>query len=120
MTETSNASSEYLDTLLRYYEDEIRGEAYFFALAEYFEEHDKIVLLGKVERSAAEAVVHGETGLVISEPENVQMVADAIARLLDDDDLRASMATRSRERVLDEFSYDVLAQRLGETLGVFD
>jgi hypothetical protein len=30
------------------------------------------------------------------------------------------MATRSRERVLQEFSYDVLARRLGETLGVFD
>lgn len=69
---------------------------------------------------AAEAVVHGETGLVVSEPENVQMVSDAIARLLDDDDLRASMATQSRERVLAEFSYDVLAQRLGETLGVFE
>lgn len=69
---------------------------------------------------AAEAVAHGETGLVVSEPENVQMVADAIAQLLDDDELRASMTTRSRERVLAEFSYDVLAQRLGETLGVFD
>ena len=69
---------------------------------------------------AAEAVAHGETGLVISEPENVQMVADAIAQLLDDDALRASMAKRSRERVLEEFSYDVLARRLGETLGVFD
>ena len=57
MTETSNASSEYLDTLLRYYEDEIRGEAYFFALAEHFEERDKVILLGKVERRAAEAVV---------------------------------------------------------------
>jgi dimethylamine/trimethylamine dehydrogenase len=57
MTETSNASPEYLDTLLRYYEDEIRGEAYFFALAEYFEESDKIILLGKVERCAAQAVV---------------------------------------------------------------
>jgi hypothetical protein len=57
MTETSSASSEYLDTLLRYYEDEIRGEAYFFALAEHFEEREKVILLGKVERRAAEAVV---------------------------------------------------------------
>ena len=55
MTEPS-ASSEYLDTLLRYYEDEIRGEAYFFALAEHFEEQEKIILLGKVERRAAKAV----------------------------------------------------------------
>jgi dimethylamine/trimethylamine dehydrogenase len=57
MTETLSASPEYLDTLLRYYEDEIRGEAYFFALADYFEEYEKMILLGKVERCAAEAVV---------------------------------------------------------------
>jgi dimethylamine/trimethylamine dehydrogenase len=57
MTETSNASPDYLDTLLRYYEEEISGEAYFFALADHFEERDKIILLGKVERRAAEAVV---------------------------------------------------------------
>ena len=69
---------------------------------------------------AAEAVAHGETGLVISEPENVQQVADSMTQLLDDDDLRAAMAQRSRERVLEEFSYDVLARRLGETLGVYD
>ena len=69
---------------------------------------------------AAEAVAHGVTGLVISEPENVQQVADAMTELLDDDNLRAAMATRSRARVLEEFSYDVLARRLGETLGVYD
>ena len=57
MTDATSASPEYLDTLLRYYEDEIRGEAYFFALADHFEERDKIILLGKVERRAAEAVV---------------------------------------------------------------
>ena len=69
---------------------------------------------------AAEAVADGETGLVVRDPEDVQEVGDAIARLLDDDALRASMAVRSRARVLEEFSYDVLARRLGETLGVYD
>jgi len=69
---------------------------------------------------AAEAVAHGETGFVISEPENVQSVIDAFTTLLDDDELRARMGRRSRERVLDGFAYDVLAQRLGETLGVDD
>lgn len=67
---------------------------------------------------AAEAVAHGETGLVVDDPEDVQAVADAFEQLLDDDALRASMATASRQRVLDEFAYDVLARRLGETLGV--
>lgn len=69
---------------------------------------------------AAEAVADGETGLVIAEPENVQAVADAYERLLDDDDLRRGMAIRSRERVETDFAYDVLADRLGNALGVYD
>ena len=50
---------------------------------------------------AAEAVAHGETGLVIDDPEDVQTVADAFARLLDDDALRVSMGVRSRETCRD-------------------
>lgn len=69
---------------------------------------------------AAEAVADGETGLVIGDPDDVQAVADAFERLLDDDELRRSMAERSRERVEREFAYDVLARRLGDTLGVWD
>ncbi|MGA9279253.1 glycosyltransferase family 4 protein [Ilumatobacter sp.] len=69
---------------------------------------------------AAEAVAHGETGLVIDDPEDVQAVADAFEQLLDDDELRTSMGVRSRERVESDFAYDVLARRLGDTLGVFD
>ncbi|MFN3254668.1 MAG: glycosyltransferase family 4 protein [Ilumatobacter sp.] len=69
---------------------------------------------------AAEAVADGETGIVIRDPENVQEVADAYEALLDDDDLRRRMGVRSRERVETDFAYDVLARRLGETLGVFD
>jgi phosphatidylinositol alpha-1,6-mannosyltransferase len=69
---------------------------------------------------AAEAVADGETGIVIDDPENTQTVADAFAELLDDDDLRRRMGERSRERAVKEFAYDVLATRLGETLGVYD
>jgi phosphatidylinositol alpha-1,6-mannosyltransferase len=69
---------------------------------------------------AAEAVADGVTGLVVADPEDVQAVADAFERLLDDDELRHSMGVASRQRVLDEFAYDVLAQRLGEALGVDD
>ena len=67
---------------------------------------------------AAEAVADGETGFVIGDPEDTQAVVDAFAGLLDDDDLRRRMGERSRERVLDEFAYDVLARRLGDTLDV--
>ncbi|MFK8022900.1 MAG: glycosyltransferase family 4 protein [Ilumatobacter sp.] len=69
---------------------------------------------------AAEAVEHGETGLVIDDPENAQAVADAFEQLLDDDELRLRMAERSRARVETDFAYDVLARRLGDTLGVFE
>ena len=69
---------------------------------------------------AAEAVLDGETGFVIDEPENTQAVVDAFTTLLDDEELRASMAARSRRRAVDDFAYDVLAQRLGAALGVDD
>jgi phosphatidylinositol alpha-1,6-mannosyltransferase len=69
---------------------------------------------------AAEAVADGETGIVIRDPENVAEVAAAFETLLDDDRRRREMGERSRERAVAEFSYDVLAERLGETLGVHD
>ncbi len=49
----------YLTTLLEYFEEEIEGEAYFYALADHFDgegEREKLVLMAKVERRAAEAV----------------------------------------------------------------
>ena len=56
MNSSSKPSTRYLDTLLRYYEEEISGEAYFYALAEHFVERDKIFLLAKTERVAAQAI----------------------------------------------------------------
>jgi phosphatidylinositol alpha-1,6-mannosyltransferase len=67
---------------------------------------------------AAEAVADGETGIVIADPEDIQAVADAFTLLLDDDDLRRSMGERARERAVADFSYDVLARRLGDALAV--
>ncbi len=66
---------------------------------------------------AGEAVRHGDTGLVVSDPTDVLAVADAFARLLDDHELRAAMGARSRERAVTEFTYDTLSQRLGRSLG---
>ena len=43
----------YRQTLLRYYEEEISGEAYFYALADHFDEREKMILLAKIERQAA-------------------------------------------------------------------
>lgn len=59
MTATAANATGYLDTLLLYFEEEIMGEAYFYGLAEKFEEPEqrgKLILLAEVERHAAEAV----------------------------------------------------------------
>jgi phosphatidylinositol alpha-1,6-mannosyltransferase len=67
---------------------------------------------------AAEAVSDGETGLVMRDPDDFEAAASAFESLLDDDALRKSMAKASRARAIEEFSYDRLAVRLGEALGV--
>ena len=69
---------------------------------------------------AAEAVVDGVSGIVVSRPDDPVAVAEAFEALLADPALRTKMATASRERALAEFSYDVLARRLGEALEVGD
>jgi phosphatidylinositol alpha-1,6-mannosyltransferase len=67
---------------------------------------------------AAEAVDDGRTGVVVRDPEDVDAVAAVFADLLDDAPRRARMAVAARERAVAEFSYDVLAARLGASLGV--
>jgi phosphatidyl-myo-inositol dimannoside synthase len=65
---------------------------------------------------AAEAVDDGTTGLVVRDPEDVGAVTRALADLLEDPARRAAMSKASRERAITEFSYDVLAARLGTAL----
>lgn len=69
---------------------------------------------------AAEAVEHGETGLVVRNPSDVDEVAFAIDNLLRDPDRRAAMGEAGRERAVAEFSYDVLARRLGDALAAWE
>ena len=66
---------------------------------------------------AAEAVEHGKTGLVIDDPNDVDALVDSMATLLDDDSTRLAMGEAARQRAMSEFSYDVLATRLGRALG---
>ena len=49
-------SRDYLDTLLRYYQEEISGEAYFYNLLEAFGESEKVTLLARMERRAAQTI----------------------------------------------------------------
>jgi phosphatidylinositol alpha-1,6-mannosyltransferase len=65
---------------------------------------------------AAEAVVDGETGLVVAHPEDPEAVAIALARLLDDPGLRCRLGEAARRRAEREFTYDLLAARLGDAL----
>jgi phosphatidylinositol alpha-1,6-mannosyltransferase len=61
---------------------------------------------------AHEAVSHGHTGLVVRFPHTVEPVVAALQVLLHDADLRADYARVGRDRAVEEFSYEVLAERL--------
>lgn len=65
---------------------------------------------------AAEAVVHGRTGLVVDRPADVGAVADALGRLLSDRGRRAEMGRVGRARCERELSHDVLARKLADAL----
>ncbi len=65
---------------------------------------------------AAEAVVHGETGLVVDDARDVSQVTEALRSLLDDPATRASMGAEGRRRAVREFDYDLLAQRYREAV----
>jgi phosphatidylinositol alpha-1,6-mannosyltransferase len=65
---------------------------------------------------AAEAVVDGETGLVVEHPEDPGAVAEALRTLLVDPTRRRRMGRAARTRVQGSFDNDVLASRLAEAL----
>jgi len=57
-----------------------------------------------------ESVRHGETGLLVP-PEDADALHDAIATLIDDDEMRTRMAAAGRERMQNEFSIDTMADK---------
>jgi phosphatidyl-myo-inositol dimannoside synthase len=65
---------------------------------------------------AAEAVVHGVTGLVVDQPGDPGNVAEALRTLLADPDLRQRMGVAARARAQGSFDYGLLASRLASTL----
>jgi phosphatidylinositol alpha-1,6-mannosyltransferase len=65
---------------------------------------------------AAEAVVHGQTGLVVDRPRSAAQTAQALRSLLADDTGRRRLGRAARQRAEASFAYDVLARRLGAGL----
>jgi phosphatidyl-myo-inositol dimannoside synthase len=65
---------------------------------------------------ASEAVLHGETGLVVGDPGDPGAVAEALRSLLADPNRRRRMGRAARSRVQRSFDNDVLASRLADTL----
>ncbi len=65
---------------------------------------------------AAEAVVHGVTGLVIDDPGDLVQVTESLRAMLDDDRLREQMGQAARRRAGEDFDYDRLAARFRSAL----
>jgi len=66
---------------------------------------------------AEDAVVDDVTGIMVRDPDDVAEAVRAFTRLLDDPALRRSMGEAGRDRAVEQYSYDGLAQRLGASLG---
>ncbi len=68
---------------------------------------------------AADAVVDGETGLVVSRPADVGEVTEALEALVTDAGLRLRLGKAARQRAEAEFSYDKVALKLERALEGF-
>lgn len=66
-----------------------------------------------------DAVVDGETGLVVEDSRDVEAVAAAIEGLLRDDEYSAALGATARARAAQEMSHAALAGRLAAALGAF-
>jgi glycosyltransferase involved in cell wall biosynthesis len=66
---------------------------------------------------AAEAVLHGKTGLLV-DPRSVAEVAEAVVTLLQSWELAAAMGAQGRQWALENFSVAAMRQRLTEMLRV--
>jgi phosphatidylinositol alpha-1,6-mannosyltransferase len=69
---------------------------------------------------AAEAVVDGVTGRVVPRPGDPEAVAAAIGSLLAAPEAARSMGEAGRRRAVEDFSYDVLARRLGAAVATWE
>lgn len=69
-----------------------------------------VPVVGFMSGGIAEAVLDGKTGLLVP-PGDVDALCNAISRLIDDADLRESMAAAGRTRMREEFSIAAMTDR---------
>lgn len=74
--------------------------------------HGKVAVAGQ-DGGVADAIVDGETGVLVN-PQATEELAGTIRRLLRDDAARAEMGRRARRRALDEFGLPAMTRRLRE------
>jgi rhamnosyl/mannosyltransferase len=70
----------------------------------------KPVVNTRLETGVPYVSLDGITGLTV-EPANPEALADALNKLLGDEGLRRALGERGRERVLNEFTVQVMAER---------
>lgn len=70
-----------------------------------------VAVVGPVTGGIAETVAHEETGLLV-QPEDTAAYADAIERLVDDSDLRATLGMQGVERVRERFTIQHYSDRM--------
>jgi glycosyltransferase involved in cell wall biosynthesis len=68
-------------------------------------------VVGSAVGGIKESVLHGKTGMLVT-PNSAESLAEGISRLLGDRDLRKKMALAARERALNSFSYQAIADQL--------
>lgn len=76
--------------------------------------YEKPVIAGR-SGGIAEAVLDGQTGILVN-PEDIDEIADAIIKLLADPDLANKFGVQGRERVLREFNLEVQIDKLKKLL----
>jgi len=69
-------------------------------------------VVGSALSAIPEVVVNNETGILISNPQSPEELAEALLTLLSNSTLRKKMGERGRQRIVQEFSKEVRIQRL--------
>jgi len=71
--------------------------------------------IGSRSGGVPDAIVDGETGLLVN-PEDPAQIADAIIRLISDEALAQRLGQNARRRVLDDFTWERVAERFQAAL----